>query len=125
MKSPKSRKVARTLRHTKKSKKAHASPAKSARVERERAVASSAVTRPEPALGAAIDVRPARPASPEFVPMGAEKAVATSSTGMNMFSNMAALQGTWMNLGIVQARFATAMMGAMFLPRGGPQQRRP
>jgi hypothetical protein len=124
MKSPNSRKVSRALRHTKKSKRIRASPAKSAQIEGERAVASGIITQPGPALGAAMGVPPARSATPEFVPMGTEKAIVTSSMGLTMFSNMAALQRTWMNLGFVQTRLATAMMGALF-PRGGPQQRRP
>lgn len=108
-----SRKISRALRHTKKSIGIGASLAKSAQAAGELAVASGVViNRRGQMLGAAVGA-PLAGANPEFVRMGAEKAIAMSSIGTGMFPNILALQRTWMNLGLVQVRLATVMTGAL------------
>ena len=94
-----------------------ASFAKSAQAAGELGAASGIViNRRGQMLGAAIG-DPLAAANPEFVRMGAEKAIAMSSIGTASVSNILAFQRTWMNLGLAQVRLATAVTGALLQSR--------
>lgn len=106
MKSRTSRRTARAARHTGKALKLGSSLAKTARKAAALGIASGAViARRGPIIAAAMSAPAAAP-NPEIARMGAEKAAAAVSVGLVMIPKLFAMQMTWMNFGMTQARLA-------------------
>ena len=120
MKSPTARRIARSIRHTKKAAHLGLSLAKTANAATKLAVSSGVVLAHRGPMMAAAMALPASANAPELQRMGSEKALAAFSAGTNIISGLVAAQLAWTKFGFAQAQLGTIMFEGFFRAKATP-----